>query len=250
MAQRTSDFVKLPMLALRGLHVFPGMLLTFDVERQASIAALNNAVRTDQMIFLSAQKDLTADMPEENEIYSVGTVCRIRQQLRQPRGNICRVMVEGVYRAEAESMQTDPNGYYAYVSRLDDKPERVNAARREAIMRSVLSRFEEYVQFNNDMINEQILNLLANPTPSYISYYIAQNARFSIEDRQAILEDEAALLRQSPSRGGNQHPLHRKGAHRGDTGGHEPQPAGLLPARGNEDHPVRARRGRRGRELP
>ena len=61
------------MLALRGLHVFPGMLLTFDVERQASIAALNNAVRTDQMIFLSAQKDLTDDMPEENEIFSVGT---------------------------------------------------------------------------------------------------------------------------------------------------------------------------------
>ena len=54
MAQKTTDFVKLPMLALRGLHVFPGMLLTFDVERQASIAALNSAVRTDQMIFLSA----------------------------------------------------------------------------------------------------------------------------------------------------------------------------------------------------
>ncbi len=189
MAQKTTDYVKLPMLALRGLHVFPGMLLTFDVERQASIAALNNAVRTDQMIFLSAQKDLTADLPEADEIYSVGTVCRIRQQLRQPRGNICRVMVEGVYRAEAESIHPDPKGYYAYVSTLEDKRERVSAARREAIMRSVLSQFEEYVQYNNDMISEQILNLLANPTPSYISYYIAQNARFSIEDRQAILEE-------------------------------------------------------------
>ena len=132
MAQKTSDFVKLPMLALRGLHVFPGMLLTFDVERQASIAALNNAVRTDQMIFLSAQKDLTADMPEADEIFSVGTVCRIRQQLRQPRGNICRVMVEGVYRAEAESMHTDPAGYYAYVSRLEDRDERVSAAQTKA----------------------------------------------------------------------------------------------------------------------
>ena len=189
MAQETMEYRKLPMLALRGLHVYPGMLLTFDVERQASIAALNNAVRTDQMIFLSAQKDLTADLPEEDEIYSVGTVCRIRQQLRQPRGNICRVMVEGVYRAAAESIHTDPNGYYAYVSPLEDRPERVSAARREALVRSVLDRFEEYVQYNNDMISEQILNLLANPTPGYISNYIAQNARFSVEDRQSILEE-------------------------------------------------------------
>ena len=62
------EYIRLPLLALRGLHVFPGMLLTFDVERQASIGALNAAVKNDQLIFLSAQKDLTADMPQENEI--------------------------------------------------------------------------------------------------------------------------------------------------------------------------------------
>ena len=84
MAQNEELLVKIPLLALRGLHVFPGMLLTFDVERPASIAALNNAVRADQLIFLSAQKDLGADMPKEDEIYAVGTVCRVRQQLRQP----------------------------------------------------------------------------------------------------------------------------------------------------------------------
>ena len=96
MSQETHELIKMPLLALRGLHVFPGMLLTFDVERPASIAALNTAIRADQIIFLSAQKDLSADLPTEEEIYAVGTVCRIRQQLRQPHGNICRVMVEGV----------------------------------------------------------------------------------------------------------------------------------------------------------
>ena len=84
MAQKNQEYRKLPLLALRGLHVFPGMLLTFDVERPASIAALNTAIRADQIIFLSAQKDLSADLPTEEEIYAVGTVCRIRQQLRQP----------------------------------------------------------------------------------------------------------------------------------------------------------------------
>ena len=185
---------KLPLLALRGLHVFPGMLLTFDVERPASIAALNAAVRCDQMIFLSAQKDLTADMPQENDIYSVGTVCRIKQQLRQPRGNLCRVMVEGLYRAKAESMQCDPKCYYAWVERMEDRKERVSADRMEALLRSVLGQFEEYVRFNSDMINEQILNVLANPEPAYVANYIAQNVHFSIEDRQELLEER------SPSR--------------------------------------------------
>ena len=194
MAATIKEMDKLPLLALRGLHVFPGMLLTFDVERPASIAALNAAVRCDQLIFLSAQKDLTADMPQEDDIFSVGTVCRIKQQLRQPRGSLCRVMVEGLYRAKADSMQCDPKGYYAWVERQEDRKERVASERMEALMRSVLGQFEDYVRFNSDMINEQILNLLANPEPSYVSNYIAQNVHFSIEDRQELLEER------SPSR--------------------------------------------------
>ena len=194
MATTIKEMDKLPLLALRGLHVFPGMLLTFDVERPASIAALNAAVRCDQLIFLSAQKDLTADLPQEDDIFSVGTVCRIKQQLRQPRGSLCRVMVEGLYRAKAESMQCDPKGYYAWVERQEDRKERVASERMEALLRSVLGQFEDYVRFNNDMINEQILNLLANPEPAYVSNYIAQNVHFSIEDRQELLEER------SPSR--------------------------------------------------
>ena len=189
MAELNHEYIRMPLLALRGLHVFPGMLLTFDVERPASIAALNNAVRMDQLIFLSAQKDLGADMPKAEEIYSVGTVCRVRQQLRQPRGNICRVMVEGLYRAKADSMNCDPKGYTAYVEPLEDKPERVSSERQEALLRSCISQFEEYIQYNSDMIGEQIINLLANPDPAYVSNYLAQNVRLSIEDRQLLLEE-------------------------------------------------------------
>ena len=189
MAQNEQQLIKMPLLALRGLHVFPGMLLTFDVERPASIAALNNAVRADQLIFLAAQKDLGADLPKEEEIYAVGTVCRIRQQLRQPRGNICRVMVEGLYRAKAESMNCDPKAYYAYIEPWEDKAERVSPERTEALLRSCLSQFDDYIHFNSDMISEQIINLLANPDPAYVSNYLAQNIRLSIEDRQMLLEE-------------------------------------------------------------
>lgn len=179
----------LPMLALRGLHVFPEMLLTFDVERQASVGALAMAAKYGQLIFLSTQKNLTADLPQEEDIYQVGTVCRIRQQLRQPRSSVCRVMVEGLYRAKYLSVNPDPKGYTAEIIPLPDREERVSAARKEALLRNCISLFEEYIHFNQDMITEQLLNLLANPNPSYVSNYVAQNVHFSMEDKQRILEE-------------------------------------------------------------
>lgn len=185
----------MPLLALRGLSVFPGMLLTFDVERSASVAALNMAVRTDQLIFLAAQKDPLADAPDEKDIYHVGTVCRVRQQLHQPRSSITRVLVEGLYRAEAVSMNLDGKGYTAVLRRLADKPERVSAVRREALLRNCLSLFEEYIQSNPEMVNEQLLNIIANPSPSYVADYIAQNVRLSIQNKQSLLEELAPCRR-------------------------------------------------------
>ena len=189
MSEEYIETKRIPLLALRGLSVFPGMMLTFDVERHASIGALNAALKSDQMIFLAAQKDLAADMPKEDDIYSVGTVCRIRQQLRQPKGNICRVMVEGVYRAQAVSILTDEEGYSAFIRPLPDKKERVSDVRREALVRNCLNLFDEYIQFNPNMVSEQLLNLLANPDPGYIGGYIAQNVPLALEDKQALLEE-------------------------------------------------------------
>ena len=189
MTDNTIQTKTLPLLALRGLHVFPEMLLTFDVERQASIGALGLAAKSGQLIFLAAQKSLMADLPQEEDIYQVGTVCRIRQQLRQPRGNVCRVMVEGLYRAKFLTVNTDPKGYTAEICPLPDKSERVSAARREALLRNCMSLFEEYIQFNQDMVNEQLLNLLANPNAAYVSNYISQTVHFNLEDKQKLLEE-------------------------------------------------------------
>ena len=189
MTDNTIQTKTLPLLALRGLHVFPEMLLTFDVERTASIGALGMAAKSGQLIFLAAQKSLTADMPQQEDIYQVGTVCRIRQQLRQPRGNVCRVMVEGLYRARFLTVNADPKGYTAEIIPLPDKDERVSAARREALLRNCMSLFEEYIQFNQDMVNEQLLNLLANPNAAYVSNYISQTVHFNLEDKQKLLEE-------------------------------------------------------------
>ena len=180
---------RLPLLPLRGLNVFPGVLLTFDVERPASIAALNAAVKHGGQIFLAAQKNIASDAPGEDEIYRVGTVCRVRQQLRQPRANVCRVMVEGVYRAEALEMTTDGKYYTARVAELPDRLERVRAERKEALVRNCLSLFKDYLQLNPDMMTEQLLNVVANPDLGFIISYIAQNAHFSLENKQKLLEE-------------------------------------------------------------
>ena len=179
----------LPLLPLRGLNVFPSMLLTFDVERSVSTAALNAAVKKDSIIFLSAQKDISVDAPGEEDIYRVGTVCRVRQQLRQPRSGVCRVMVEGLYRAEAVEINTDGRYYIATVAMLRDKPERVRAERKEALARNCLNLFGEYLHLNPDMMNEQLLNVISNPDLGYVISYIAQNVRFSVENKQKLLEE-------------------------------------------------------------
>ena len=184
-----NEIIQLPLLPLRGLNVFPGVLLTFDVERPASVAALNAAVKRGGEIFLAAQKDISSDAPGEDEIYHIGTVCRVRQQLRQPRANVCRVMVEGIYRAEALEMKTDGKYATAKVAMLPDKPERVRAERKEALVRNCLNLFKEYLQLNPDMMTEQLLNVIANPDLGFIISYIAQNARFSIENKQKLLEE-------------------------------------------------------------
>ena len=93
----------LPLLPLRGLTVFPHMILTFDVGREKSINALDEAMMNNQLIFLTTQKDAKVDSPDVDDIYKAGTISRVKQLLRLP-GNTIRVLVEGLNRAEVRSM--------------------------------------------------------------------------------------------------------------------------------------------------
>ena len=133
----------MPVLPLRGLSVFPGMLLNFDVERPMSAAALNIAMGEDQIIFLTAQKEMTKDLPFLDDIYAVGTVCRVKQMLRQPGGKTIRVMVEGLGRGRIVSLITDSPCLYTEVEPLPDLPEKLSV-RTEALMRRCVSLFGQY----------------------------------------------------------------------------------------------------------
>jgi len=181
--------INLPVLALRGLTVYPGLMMSFDVERSQSVAALNKALKTDQLVFLATQKDVSVDAPEADDIYHVGVVCKVRQQIHQAHGNICRTLVEGLYRAQSSNMDVDGKCIMADITPLPDVKDRVAAARSEAMLRNCLSLFEEYVHINSEMISEQLINLLSNPEPGFVSYYIAHHVRLDTVDKQRLLEE-------------------------------------------------------------
>ena len=181
--------ISIPMIALRGPSIFPQMLLTLDIERKVSVAALNNANRFDRTVFIAAQRDPLIDIPEEKDICRIGVVCRIRQLLQQPGASVCRVMLEGLYRASAEEMNLDPKGYTAVLSPLEDLPERISETRKEALVRNSLSLYQEYLQLSGEFSPDQLLTLFSNSTPSYVSDFLAQNVMLTPLEKQHLLEE-------------------------------------------------------------
>ena len=183
------EYITLPMLALRGVSVYPGMIINFEVERPYSVNALNAANKSDRLIFLTAQKDPTEDMPEAKDVYTVGTVCRIKQQFQQPRSQVYRAMVEGIYRADAAEITAGRHYFTARVEALPDKAERVSAVKLEALMRNVIGLYEEYTQEMSPFGAEQMLDLVSSSDPGYISNYIAQNIPADVPEKQMLLEE-------------------------------------------------------------
>ena len=134
----------LPVLALRGLCVFPNMLTHFDVGRKKSAHAVEEAMREDQRIFLVAQKDAQKDDPARSDLYEVGTVAVIRQVLRLPGSNM-RILVEGVTRARLlDVVHTEPY-LFARVIALPEQPANENLPKTQALMRQTLAQLDQFV---------------------------------------------------------------------------------------------------------
>ena len=131
----------LPVLALRGLVLFPGMMLHFDVGRKKSVLALKEAMERDQTIFLVSQKDITVDDPQLDGLCEVGVVAIVRQVVRQTDEGI-RILVEGLYRGKLESVVQDKPFLCAAIVPADER-RAAKTPRTEALMRSVKETFEQ-----------------------------------------------------------------------------------------------------------
>lgn len=185
---------KMPLIALRGLTVFPNMILHFDVGREKSVQALEQAMLGEQTIFLVAQRDIRNDDPEIDEMYTVGTVSKVRQMFKLPGENI-RLIVEGIYRAKLEHVvEVDPY-HVVEVERMEETESEHSLKRREALIREAQKAFDDYAEAAPRMTGEVMLNVAAASETGFLADYIAQNISIRHTEKQRILENSDKSLR-------------------------------------------------------
>lgn len=187
--QKKDNTQYLPVIALRGLSLFPGTSTTFEIERSPSVEAIKNSDRTERLVFLAAQKDPAVDFPEDKDIYDIGVVGRIKQQLIPPGGGICRIMVEGLYRAKAVRLVYSGKSWFADVQELEDKKERISDVRAAAIIRNLVERYYDYLQVSEEYSTETIAELIRAHSESATCDAIAQNVFCSVEEKQHLLAE-------------------------------------------------------------
>lgn len=180
----------LPLIPVRGLVIFPEMVLHFDVARKASVAALSAAMESEErLVFLTAQKDISVEMPRENDVYHIGCIAKVKQLLKLPGGNI-RVLVEGIKRAELLGIDFESNEFLASVVKVlpEQKMECYEKDYDALVIRinALLKKISDISgQINIDVIN----NLSLKNDPGRMADTIAANVFVKVDDRQEILEE-------------------------------------------------------------
>ena len=181
-----NNTLSLPVLPLRGMVVFPKAVIHFDVGRKQSIAAINKAMREDQLIFLAAQKDPVVNDPKLIDLYSIGVVAKIVQVLKQP-DDVTRVVLEGKYRAKAVSPVFDPKHMLAEVAPVAEQKMPLTAA-DIALIRSVKNQFEKYLEVTPKMPPDIIFKVALCKYPGELADYIASTMYLDYQTKQSILE--------------------------------------------------------------
>lgn len=185
----------MPMIAMRGLVMFPKVVMHFDVSRDRSETALKAALSDDRLIFLTAQKDEMVEEPGVKDMYQVGVVAEIHQILKTP-DNITRVLVEGIYRAKLVKLHQGEPYYVADVKQMSNCiVSKEDEVEYEAVMRSIKSVFEQYCRNMPKMPKEFVNSVLNEKDPMKLFELIAFNISLSVEDKQALLEENYLIAR-------------------------------------------------------
>lgn len=187
-------YSEMPMIALRGLVIFPSVQLHFDVGRPKSLAAINEAMSRDRLVFLAAQKELEDEDPSPEGIYEVGCVTRIKQIIRLP-GDGLRVVAEGLFKAKRTNVVSSDPIYLVETDILNDKIGRGSAMLKSALLRTLKDDFESYAAENRKISPDVILHVASNEDFWAISEYIAANVPFTYETKQKVLEETNPLKR-------------------------------------------------------
>lgn len=183
---RTKKII-LPLLPLRGLVVFPYMILHFDVGRKKSVEALEYAMVNDQQIFLVAQKDVQKDEPDIDDLYQFGTISKVKQLLKLPGGNI-RVLVEGTHRAKISRFISDDEYVLAEVKQYPNVKSEVTD-NLEALVRTAKEMFDDYCQMLVKIPHDTVVAVMNVQEAGELADLIASNIFIKIEDKLEILQE-------------------------------------------------------------
>ncbi len=184
----------LPLIPLRGLVMFPGMLLHFDAGRDRSIAALNRAMDKNKEILLVTQKDIRDEDPSGEDIHKIGCTAKIRQMLKVNDAEV-RVLVEGVKRVFIHKVIENPKYYIGEFTEVIPLKTRSNALYREAAIRHLKALFEDYAAVAPRLPNNVVMTVRATNSLGFISDFIASNLPFTAEDKQLVLEEASPIKR-------------------------------------------------------
>lgn len=174
----------IPLLPLRGLLVFPSMVLHIDVGRERSVAALEQAMLGDSKIFLATQQDMRVESPDRNDLYEVGAVANVKQMLKLPNGTL-RILVEGI--ARAKMLDYKEGDKYTSVDIEIHQDDPTKDAETEALMRTLLSYFEKYAKISNKITTETIESVVDIEEPGRFSDVISSHLPLKVAEKQEIL---------------------------------------------------------------
>ncbi|MFB5267273.1 endopeptidase La [Paenibacillus enshidis] len=176
---------RFPLLPLRGLLVYPSMVLHLDVGRDKSVKALEKAMVEDNLILLCSQSEVNIEEPTQEDIFRIGTIAKVRQMLKLPNGTI-RVLVEGLERAEIIQYM-DNEEYYEVHARELPEDETLHPE-TDALMRTVLNQFENYINLSKKVTPETLAAVSDIEEPGRLADVITSHLSLKIKDKQEILE--------------------------------------------------------------
>lgn len=186
---KMAQIITTPMITLRGKYIFPGSAIHFDVERERSINAINAAMDVDQLIFITNQIDITADIPAADDLYTVGVIAKIKQIMKLPNG-IIRALVEGLYRVElTEVLQEDP--YYIVNTAVYQAQEDMILLEeeQEAMIRLIKDSIASYNQENPKINRAVVKQLMRISDLEKLIDEIAMHFPLHINQKQILLEE-------------------------------------------------------------
>lgn len=184
----------LPLVPMRGVNIFPGMIVHFDVARKISIDAIEQAVKSEGMVFLSLQKDILVENPEKQDLYKMGVIAEVKQVLRTPQGAL-RVLVEGLSRAKITRIYNEETGYFTVSCIVKKEIPATDETAEQVVLRKIQHLLEEHFSHYDELPGDYAATLLSIEDSGEAADITAANFPLKPNDRQKLLEELDVMKR-------------------------------------------------------